>query len=93
MSYAAKIENGVVTEVILGSAEWASTNLDGLWVGSENKIWIGGSWDETHGFRPPQPFPSWIWDNGRWVAPITEPEWDAFWDEDSLSWVAADGGD
>lgn len=43
--------------------------------------------------RPPQPFPSWVWDEG-WSAPVPYPDDSEVyvWDEDSLSWVEVDDG-
>lgn len=39
---------------------------------------------------PPQPYPSWTWQNPRWVPPIPYPEDNEneyVWDEETLSWV------
>lgn len=54
-TYAAKIENGVVTQVIVGDAWWAIERLGGLWIDSDTPVWIGGTWDEINGFQPPAP--------------------------------------
>jgi hypothetical protein len=40
-TYAAHIINGEVTEVIVGTAEWATDNLGGEWVDSPVKVGIG----------------------------------------------------
>jgi len=42
--------------------------------------------------RPPQFFPSWVWDNGGWEPPVQYPNDGGFyeWDEESLSWATAD---
>lgn len=39
--------------------------------------------------RPEQPFPSWTWQGGMWVAPVLYPEDGGMyaWDEESLSWA------
>jgi hypothetical protein len=55
ITYAVRIENGVVLEAIVGTAEWANTHLGGEWRDSPTKVWIGGTWDETNGFQPPAP--------------------------------------
>ena len=52
MSYAGKVNNGVVVEAIVGTAEWAIANLGGEWHDNETKIWVPGLWDETNGFQP-----------------------------------------
>jgi hypothetical protein len=88
MSYAAKIEDGVVVEFIVGTAEWATNNFGGQWHDSETKVGAGWTWDEDYGFRPEQPYPSWVWDNG-WMPPVPYPDFDAVWNEDSLSWIPA----
>jgi hypothetical protein len=70
--YAGRVENGVVVECIVGTAEWAIENLGGEWYDSPLKVWIGGTWNNKDGFRPPQPFPDCWWGNNQWVCP--EPE-------------------
>ena len=52
-TYAAKVTDGTVTQVIVGSAEWAEQRLGGLWVNSSTLIGIGWTWDEENGFQPP----------------------------------------
>lgn len=38
--------------------------------------------------RPPQPYPSWTWEDGAWQPPIPYPsEGDWVWDEDLGDWV------
>jgi hypothetical protein len=39
--------------------------------------------------RPDQPYPSWVWSNGKWTAPTPMPEDGALytWDESALLWV------
>jgi hypothetical protein len=52
MSYAGKVEDGIVVEAIVGAAEWAESNLGGVWHDSDDKISVPGLWDETNGFQP-----------------------------------------
>lgn len=52
-TYAAQITNGLVAQVIVGTAEWANTRLDGTWIDSDILVGIGWTWDETNGFQPP----------------------------------------
>ena len=84
--YAAKVEHGTVTQVIVGDPVWAASRLGGVWLPSEVKVGVG--WQIVDGgFRPPAPYPSWTWDNG-WHPPVPQPEdglWT--WDEDQQSWV------
>ena len=49
---------------------------------------IGWLWDESNGYRPPSPFPSWSWDGVAWVAPVAEPtEGGPYeWNETTQTW-------
>jgi len=52
--YAARIEDGTVVQVIVGTPEWAADRLGGVWAGSDSKVGIG--WAYTDGtFTPPAP--------------------------------------
>ena len=90
----ARINNdGVVEQSIVGTAEWAAERLGGTWVDTETKVGIGWTYSEEHGFRPPQPFPSWLWVDGAWVAPVPYPDVDPAsetyysWSEDDQTWI------
>ena len=51
-TYAAKVEDGTVVQVIVGTPEWATDRLGGEWAGSDSKVGIG--WTYTDGtFTPP----------------------------------------
>jgi hypothetical protein len=52
MSYAGRVNNGVVVEAIVGTAKWAIQNLGGEWHDSDDKIPVPGLWDEVNGFQP-----------------------------------------
>lgn len=57
---------------------------------TDDKIFMPGTafWTGTK-FALNKPFPSWVEENDKWVAPIPYPSEGAFdWDEQSLSWVA-----
>ena len=84
-TYFAKIENGIVTNVIVADQSHVDT-LVGNWV--EGKTGIGYSYDGVS-FIPPQPFPSWTLDvNNIWQSPIPYPSNGAYvWDELNLNWV------
>ena len=90
---AAEIIEGQVARAIVGDPAWAADRLGGVWVGTESKVGIGWTYDETDGFRPPQPYPSWSWDGTGWQPPTPMPEDGGFysWDEDSQAWVIVDG--
>lgn len=52
--YAAQVTDSIVTQVIVGSAEWANSRLDGTWVDSVTLVGIG--WTYLDGtFTPPAP--------------------------------------
>lgn len=41
--------------------------------------------------RPPQPYPSWTWENGAWTAPVPYPAGGFYdWDEETQSWATGD---
>lgn len=83
--------------------QWLVDNLGGTWVKTsynatirKNYAGIGYTFDEERdAFIPPKPYASWILDEetARWVAPVAQPEGDAFygWDEETTSWVALEG--
>lgn len=86
--YAARIVDGVVTQVIVGTAAWAADRLGGDWQDSPTKVGIG--WEQHEdGLRPPSPYPSWTWNNG-WHPPTPMPEGDWMWDEPSGTWIPAE---
>ena len=39
--YAAQVTDGIVTQVIVGTAEWANARLDGMWHDSPTLVGIG----------------------------------------------------
>jgi len=90
--YAAKVEDGTVTQVIRGDADWATDRLGGTWVGVEDKV--GRGWEEWQPgrLRSPSPYPSWEWDGYDWKAPKRKPLLGGpyVWDEDQQAWVTAD---
>jgi hypothetical protein len=55
-TYAAKVENSMVTQVIVGTPEWAESRLGGTWVASDVKVGVG--WTVQDGvIVPPEPEP------------------------------------
>lgn len=49
---------------------------------------IGWTWDESNGYRPPSPYPSWAWNGVEWTAPTPKPEGDYLWNEETQTWDA-----
>ena len=77
-------------ERLLGGT-WKQTSYNGNF--RKNYAGVGYSYDAGRdAFIPPQPYPSWVLNEGtcQWVAPIPYPgDADHFysWDEAALSWV------
>ena len=108
MAHWAEIDgNGLVLRVTVGNNDdpgegydWLVENLGGTWVQTsynqsfrKNFAGVGFTYDEElDAFIPPQPFDSWVLDEGtcRWVAPVPMPEdgADYSWDEEAGDWVA-----
>lgn len=102
MAHYAKVENGIVTNVIVAEqdfidsgavgdpASWIQTSYNGTIRG-----YYAGIGYEYHAdidaFIPPCPFPSWILDKEKamYVAPIPRPEGNYIWNEENQSWIDA----
>jgi alkanesulfonate monooxygenase SsuD/methylene tetrahydromethanopterin reductase-like flavin-dependent oxidoreductase (luciferase family) len=55
-TYAARIEDGTVVQVIVGTPEWAADRLGGEWLASDVKVGVG--WQVVDGtITPPEPEP------------------------------------
>ena len=59
-----------------------------------NPAYVGGDYVNGY-FYPPQPYPSWTRDNGKWIAPISTPTLTSeqidnknyyIWNEETTSW-------
>jgi len=64
-NYAVELSGTLVVQVIVGTAEWAVTNLGGEWVdvyGDDHLPGIGWSWSDETGWTPP------------YVEPVVEEE-------------------
>ena len=94
-TYFAKIENGIVTNVIVAEQSMIDT-LSGTWVESFDvvplKAIIGYTYDSNSAtFKAVQPFNSWSYDNVtfQWLPPTPYPndELRYNWNEDVLEWV------
>jgi hypothetical protein len=51
-AYAAKVLDGIVTQVIVGTADWANSRLDGTWVDTDTLVGIGWTYTDST-FTPP----------------------------------------
>lgn len=86
-------DNGVVVNTIL----WADHTPDQLIADGitdfeevtnlDPRPGIGWLWDESNGYRPPSPYPSWSWNGVEWEAPTPMPEDGNYeWNEDTQTW-------
>ena len=88
------VKNGVVVNAIIWADHTAEQLANEGWEHLEEvtdmipQPSIGWTWNETEGFRPNAPFPSWIWNVDRWEAPIAEPSEGGpyTWNEQTLNW-------
>tara|TARA_R110000765_G_scaffold404195_1_gene500365 strand:- start:13 stop:330 length:318 start_codon:yes stop_codon:yes gene_type:complete len=102
MAHFAKLNNNIVTEVIVAEKNFINSGRVGdefLWVqtsynGNFRKNFAGveGTYDKTRdAFIAPQPYPSWTLDEDtcQWTAPTTYPTDGKVyeWDEDTTNWT------
>jgi len=97
MSHFAKVESGIVTEVIVAEQEYINT-LRGTWIQTsynsnirKNFAGVGHIYDsEKDVFYAQKPYPSWILNNTtcKWEAPSKQPSDGKVyeWDEDTTKW-------
>ena len=103
MSHFAKLNNNIVTEVIVSEKDFINSGLVGdefLWVQTsyngnfrKNYAGIGFTYDKTRdAFIPPQPYASWtlVEETCQWEAPTPMPiDGTKYnWDEATLAWVS-----
>ena len=92
MSHFAKIENNVVTKVIVAEPEFFDTFVDtspGEW--TQSHAGIGYTYDQGRdAFIPPKPYPSWVLneDTCLWDAPTPMPDDEQryMWNEETTAW-------
>jgi hypothetical protein len=102
MAHFAKLNNNVVTEVIVSEKDFINSGLVGdefLWIqtsysGSfrKNYAGVGFTYDKTRdAFIPPKPYPSWtlVEDTCNWENPVAYPDDGKVyeWVEATTSWV------
>ena len=98
MSHFAKVESGIVTEVIVAEQEYINT-LSGTWIQTsynsnirKNFAGVGHIYDsEKDAFYAPKPYASWTLNNTtcKWESPVSFPTDEKIyrWDEDTTNWV------
>ena len=98
MAHFAKIEDDIVTQVVVAEQAYIDTK-EGTWVQTsynasirKNYAGIGYTYDSTRdAFISPQPYPSWVLneDTCGWDAPVTIPDdgKQYQWDEPTTNWV------
>jgi len=101
MSHFAKIENGIVTEVIVSEKDFINSGAVGdsfLWVQTsynnnfrKNYANVGFTYDAIRdAFIPPKPYNSWVLneDTCLWGAPVAKPDDDKMytWNEETQAW-------
>lgn len=87
MAHYAKVENNIVTQVIVAEAEFFDTFVDsspGKWIQTsyngnirKNYAMVGGTYDKAgDAFYEPQPYASWTLNRTTflWEAPTAKPE-------------------
>ena len=102
MSHFAKVEDGIVTQVIVAEPEFFNTFVDsspGEWIQTsytglirKNYAGIGFIYDKDRdAFIQPKPFDSWILneDTCKWESPVPMPAGNNnyIWDEESQAWL------
>ena len=102
MSHFAKLNNNIVTEVIVAEKNFINSGRVGdefLWVQTsyngnfrKNFAEVGGTYDKTRdAFIPPKPYASWtlVEDTCQWTAPSAMPDDGKMyeWNEDTTNWT------
>jgi hypothetical protein len=102
MSHFAKLDNNIVTEVIVAEQDFINSGAVGdsfLWVQTsynrnfrKNYASVGYTYDKSKdAFIAPKPYPSWLLveDTCQWEAPTAMPDdGQAYeWDEATTAWV------
>lgn len=102
MAHFAKLNNNIVTEVIVAEQDFINSGIVGdsfLWIQTsynsnfrKNFASVGYTYDKTRdAFIEPKPFASWtlVEDTCQWQPPVAHPDDDKRyeWNEASTSWV------
>ena len=102
MAHFAKLNNNIVTEVIVAEQDFINSGVVGdsfLWVQTsynknfrKNYASVGDTYDKTRdAFIPPKPYASWtlLEDTCQWTAPVIYPDDGKVyeWNEATTNWV------
>jgi len=102
MSHFAKLNNNIVTEVIVAEKNFINSGLVGdefLWVQTsynggfrKNYAGVGDTYDKSRdAFIPPKPYASWtlVEDTCQWEAPTAMPDDGKMytWNEETTNWT------
>lgn len=85
-------DNKVINVIVWGDETDSQLADDGYQHYEETTDWdkqpaIGWTWAKKDGYRPPSPYPSWVWSNNAWAAPVQKPtEGEYQWNEDTQTW-------
>jgi hypothetical protein len=90
MSEYAVYNDRIIINVVIGENKEIVEEATGMKaiLTNNGQPWMGWQLYEDNTWRPPQPYPSWIWNGLEWAAPISMPTeglWS--WDEDSTTWI------
>jgi len=106
MSHFAKLDNGIVTEVIVSEQDFINSGAVGdsfLWVQTsyngnfrKNYAAVGYTYDKVRdAFIAPKNYPSWVLveDTCQWKAPTDKPDDGKSyeWNEDTTAWKIIEG--
>jgi hypothetical protein len=101
MSHFAKLENNLVTQVIVAEQDFINSGIMGdsfLWIQTsyndnfrKNFAGVGFTYDATRdAFIPPKPYPSWtlVEDTCQWQPPTAMPDdgKEYSWNEETTAW-------
>jgi hypothetical protein len=92
MTIYAKIEDGIVSNIIVSEQEYIDTLAEHYVRVSDstNNVAIGHEYDANKNkFKAPQPFESWTLNEETllWEAPVAKPEGATLWSESNQSWI------
>lgn len=88
----AAIDNGVITNTFVADDSFVDlirADHDDVVEVTNLSPQPGINWTvHPDGYRPPTPYPSWVWSGTAWEAPVPKPsEGDWVWDEETSDWI------